>query len=419
MTATAHPHITQLPKVSANLSKFRKKQVLFLIETSTSYGRDLLSGAARYVNERNEWNFSIFPRGITETPHFIKEWHGDGVLARSPDRKTLETIKRFNCPVVELMNNVEKTVIFCDERAIVRLALDHFEEHCFEHVGFFSFGRTLWILERERHFKEEAIARGFHPFIFIDERSRKDTAWYPIWNKRYHSALRMWLKEIPKPIAILAANDIQAVHLINVCNDVGYRIPDEIAILGNNNDVHLCEILSPPLSSIDQNAQEIGYEAARLLDKKMKGEDCSHYEKRIFPLGIASRQSTNSFALANPDVTRALHFIREFATSGIRVTDIANEVNLTNRTLERYFKESLGHTPEREILATKLRHAEWLLVSSNLSSNQISRLSGFSNEQYFCYLFRKEKGITPQQFRRKNKGSGAVIWNDPPPAKKG
>ena len=244
--------------------------------------------------------------------------------------------------MVELYSYV-KTEVFCDERAIVRMALDHFEEHCFENVGFFSIGQTRWIIERERHFKEEAIARGFSPYLFIDKFARKDPTWYPLWNEKYKPGLRAWLEKLPKPIAVFTANDHQAAHLINVCNELGYRIPEEIAVLGVNNDTLLCDILSPTLSSIDQNAHEVGYEAARLLDMKMNGKDSAGYEKGLLPVSVVTRESTDIYALKNPDVNRALHFIRGFATTGIRVTDVLNEVNLTSRTLERYFKESLGH----------------------------------------------------------------------------
>lgn len=392
--------------------RFRKKRVLLLIETSTSYGRDLLTGASRYARERNEWSFSIFPRGITEAPDYIRDWRGDGVIARTPDDRILKIIQSFACPVVELMY-IAKPDVFCDERALVRLALDHFEEHCFAQVGFFSFGGAGWILERERQFVEECAVRGLVPSIFNTKFSRDDPTRDPLWNEKYNKPLRAWLREIPKPIAILAANDHQAVHLINQCNDLEYRIPDSIAILGINDDTHLCNILTPTLSSINQNAREIGYEAARLLDKKMNGEDCSGYEKRIMPFQTVTRQSTDSFATSDSDVAHALHFIREFATTGIRVSDVLHEVHLSNRTLERHFKESLGHTPEREIFLTKLQHAVWLLVSSSLPNHQISELSGFSNEQYFCKMFKREKGVTPQEYRRRNKRSDFVLDSRP------
>ena len=139
---------------------------------------------------------------------------------------------------------------------------------------------------------------------------------------------------------------------------------------------------------------------ARLLDLKMKGKVHSFYEKLIPPLRVVQRRSTDFFAITNPDVVHALHFIREFATTGIGVNDVLEEVNLTHRTLERYFRETIGHSPSREILLTKIKHATWLLTSSNLSNHQISELSGFFNVKYFGKMFKKEKGITPQQFRQ-------------------
>lgn len=377
---------------------FQKKKVLLMVETSTSYGRDLLTGITRYALERNEWTYTILPRGITELPDYIRHWKGDGVIARSPDLQFVRFVESFGCPVVEMMY-WDQPDIYCDERAMARLALDHFEEHYAENVGYFSYGGVGWIRYRCQQFTEECRERGFSPFIFESKVLRRDRSPDPVWKQEYDEPLRAWLRDIPKPIFLLAANDHQAVNLINRCRTLGYRMPEDIAVLGYNNDVHLCNMLVPSLSSIDQNTSKIGYEAARLLDKKMRGEDCTGYKLCLPPLKVVSRDSTNRFTSSDPDVSRALHFIREFATSGISVSDILAEVPLTARTLERKFRDVLGHSPGREILLAKLRHSIGMLINSELSSRRVAELSGFSNEQYFCKVFKREMGITPKEYR--------------------
>ncbi len=384
--------------------RFQKKKVLFLIETSTSYGRDLLSGMSLYARERDEWNFTIIPRGINESPEGIRSWRGDGIIARTSNDEILKILKKIDCPIVELMY-IKRPEVCYDEKGIANLALDHFAEHYFENIGFFSFGATGWLLNRERVFIETAKKRGLTPYVFVNKLSRKDKGHDPSWFEEYSPSLREWLTTLPKPIALLTANDHQAIPLMNHCKEMGLGIPYSVAILGVDDDSHLCNILSPSLSSINVNVQKIGYEAARLLNKKMGGKDDSPCQYLIPPRGVVTRKTTDIFALDNPKVGQALHFIREFATTGIQVKDVLDDLSLSSRTVERYFRESLGHTVEREIFLTKFRHALWLLVHSDFPSYQIAELSGFSSEQYFCQMFKKEKGMTPQRYRRENKES--------------
>lgn len=161
---------------------FRKRRVLLLIETSTSYGRDLLEGISRYTKERNEWSFSIIPRGITESPEYLKNWRGDGLITRTPNDRMYRLIQKFHCPTVELMY-IAKPDVFCDETALVNLALDHFEEHLFERVAFFSFGGTGWIAERRRCFLAECRRRGIESFCYSPGLSGRDLTREPLWKE--------------------------------------------------------------------------------------------------------------------------------------------------------------------------------------------------------------------------------------------
>ena len=376
----------------------KKKQILMLIESSTSYGRDILRGIARYASERNDWEFTVQPRGMADPLPSLRRWNGDGVISRLSDRRSFEAVASLKCPTVELLFD-EQVPVFGSDDAIAAMALSHFARLGFQNVGFFSFGGCFWIRHRRESFLRECRSRQIVPDVFEPPCSRRDRRPEPFWNDRYEKPLTDWLNSLRLPSAILCANDHQAVWLMNACREIGLTVPDDAAILGVNNDEHLCEIITPTLSSIDQNAERIGYEAARLLDKKINGESTDDYPKRIEPKSLAERGSTDAFPADQPEMVRVVRHIREFASTGLRVADLLDEFQLSNKTLERWFKNRFGHTPEREIILTRLRRAVELLESTNETAASVAELSGFSSERYFVQVFRREIGLTPHRFR--------------------
>ncbi len=383
--------------------RLRKKKILLLIESSTSYGRDILQGISQYARERNIWSFSLEPRGITEQVPLLRSWNGQGIISRVSDEKTYQTIKNIGCPFVELLYEHEaKAILNTSDSDIMKMALDYFVHLHFEYYGLFSFGGANWINSRRNAFEVECARRSIEPFLFDYPLANECNQVEPLWSVEYEKHLLKWLHKIPKPIAILAVNDHQAIQLMNYCRELNLPVPDSIAILGINNDTHLCGISNPTISSIDPNARHLGYEAATLLDKKMRGEDVSDYPKYILPVGVITRESTEILNIDNPDIVRAIRFIRRFATEGIRVTDVLNEIQLSNKTLERWFKKTLGYTPEQEIIRVRLEYAINLLKTTNMSVQMIAKISGFTSEQYFVQVFRKRHRKTPCQFRNES-----------------
>ncbi|MDO5553976.1 MAG: XylR family transcriptional regulator [Planctomycetia bacterium] len=375
-----------------------KKKILLLVESSTSYGRDILQGISQYATERNHWWFNIEPRGISEGASALKRWHGDGIISRVVDRKSHVSIRRSGIPFVELLYN-NHSEIRCSDKAIAAMAADYFLQLGFKNFAFFSFGGTGWIQDRKKAFALECKRLNLQCSLFNLPESDLDVSPEPAWNDNYEKDFIPWLTSLPLPCAVLTANDHQAIFLMNYCRELGIVIPDELAVLGVNNDVHLCNILSPSLSSIDQNAQRIGYEAARLLDRRMKNPDIPRVPVLTQPSRVITRKSTETLVVEDPDILHAIRFIREFAMQGIRVTDVLNEVQISNKSLERWFRKLFGHTPEKEIIKTKLRHAAELLTNTTYPTREIADMSGFSSEQYFVQVFRREMGITPSKFR--------------------
>jgi len=182
-------------------------------------------------------------------------------------------------------------------------------------------------------------------------------------------------------------------------------VPNEIAILGVDNDELLCELTSPPLSSVFPNAPRAGYEAAELLNRIMEGQKIGPKAHRIAPLGVKVRQSTDVLAIDDRVIARALQFIREQACTGINVDDLLRAVPLSRRVLEQRFQRLLGRTPREEILNVRLNRAKQFLAETDLSLAQIAERTGFEHVEYLSVVFKRETGVTPSSYRTKLRGS--------------
>ena len=378
----------------------KTKQILMLIESSTSYGRGFMRGIARFAREQSDWEFTIQPRGMNDPPPSLARWRGDGVISRLSDRRSADAVAALSCPVVELLLD-DHVPVFGDDDAIAGMTLDRFETLGFEHFAFFSFGGCFWVRHRGDSFAAECRRRSLDFDRFEPARCELDQRPEPIWREPLEKPLDLWLQHLRKPTAILCANDHQAIRLLNACRRLGLAVPDSVAICGVNNDEHLCEIVAPTLSSVDQNAERIGYEAARLLDLKMNNRPTTDFPKKIAPSKLIERESTDAFLTEDADFCRAWRFIRRRAVEGIRVADVLAEFDLTDKTLERWFKKRFGHTPEREIIMTRLKKATELLETTNDSLRKIAERAGFSSERYFSQAFRREIGISPHRWREK------------------
>jgi LacI family transcriptional regulator len=222
------------------------------------------------------------------------------------------------------------------------------------------------------------------------------------------SDLAAWLQSLPKPIGIFAPDDQTARDLAVACRQLGLQVPDEIAIVGANNDDLLCESAWPPLSSVEIDFARIGYLAARQLDRLLSAQSIEADDRKIRlpPRGVARRQITDLLAVDDPDVARAVAFIRANACGPFTVSDLLREVPLVRRTLERRFMEKLGRTPYEEITRVRMDMAQRLLRETEETLPRIAERCGFCTPQALNYVFRKVVGNTPAAYRRLHRGSG-------------
>lgn len=377
-----------------------RKSVALLIETSNGYSRGLLEGVIAYTKERANWLVHLTERERgAAPPAWLKSWGGDGIIARIETDAIGQQLKTFGVPIVDLSAARHATGVpwaDTDDRAIAQLAVDHFTERGFTQLAFCGDAGFQWSKKRGIHFRDIAASRGCQVFEH-ESRARFDAAYDLATDQR---RIMKWLSSLPRPIGIMGCYDYKAQQLLDACRQLNIAVPTEVAVLGVDDDRLICELSEPTLSSVIPDTKQTGYEAADLLNRMMAGEQVPIDEPLITqPLGVHIRQSTDTLAIEDEDVARALHYIRRNAMSKIRVTDVLQHVSLSRRSLEHRFKKWLGHTPHEEIQRIRTKRIKQLLHDTDLTVLDISQRTGFEYAEYMAAAFKRETGMTPTEFR--------------------
>ncbi|MDR3199011.1 MAG: substrate-binding domain-containing protein [Planctomycetaceae bacterium] len=349
--------------------------------------------------------------GNKQIGKWFSTWHGDGIIARSADHQTGSILREKGIPLVELLSNSDFDLDISENyNYLAELAVNHFWDRGFRNFAFFRADQTDWSKLRGDAFANKLLQKGnvtCHCCPLSNQKIRDHLLDNLI--RSTDTFLSEWLLSLPKHVTILTAIDIHAFYILEACQNAGIAVPEEAAILGCGNDDLVCSLLSPQLSSIDLNSRMFGYTAAQLLEEKM-----NHPKKRFSPITInpshvVVRQSTDIIAVNDPDVAQALRFIRDHFMEPIGISEIAESVTLTLRTLQRHFRDWLGRSPEAELTRVRLEHAKFLLRDTNIPVTSIGHRIGFSPPQYFMRVFRREIGMTPQQYRQKNQVTSQTI----------
>ena len=380
----------------------RKRNVLLIVETSRAFGRGVLRGISRHMLEHEEWIVHVEDRGLLETvPSWLKTWKGDGIITRTPSFSIARMIRNKRVPVVELLGNgiQVQPEVRSNEDLVAQLVVEHFAQVGFTDYAFFAVGNAWWSRLRQEAFVRFVKEYDGVVHVFPHAGTGK-RVFFPEWTPHFDRAMLKWLRRLPKPIAIWAVSDILAIRLLEGCRRLDISVPEEIAILGTTNDTLLCNTITPPLSSIDLNAFQIGYLAAERLEQKMQGKTPEPAPVLVPPVGIVARQSTDIVAFPDRQVAMAVRLIRTEATTGISVEQVAESVGISRRTLQRRFQSLLGHSVEREIMKTRMNRAKQLLCETEFSLAAIARKAGFATADYFVQAFKRETGMTPGLYRQ-------------------
>ncbi len=378
----------------------RRKSVALLIETSNAYSRGVLEGVIDYMRQHEPWSITLpeQERGASP-PDWLSRWRGDGIIARIETDEIARAVRKTKLPVVDVSaarHLPDIPWVETDDQAIARLAAEHLLERGFRHLAFCGDAGFNWSVWRGQHFEQIVREAGCECHIH-ESIPRMDASYF--WN-REKQRLMTWLKRLPRPIGIMACYDIKAQQLLDVCRELEIAVPEEMAVIGVDNDRLLCDLADPPLSSVICNTRRAGYEAASLLDRMMSGETVVAEARLLEPLGIETRQSTDILAIDDPDVAIAIRFIREQACRGIDVSDVLRQVPLSRRVLENRFRKILGRTPHQEITRLRIDRVKQLLAETDLPLSGIASRTGFQHDEYMTVAFKKQVGIPPSKFRQ-------------------
>ena len=384
---------------SAPSSRRPRKEVALLIETSNGYARGLLNGIIAYMREHESWSVYLGEHGRgDDPPRWLRRWRGDGVIARIENQRIASAVVESGLPAVDV--SASRTVarlpwVETDDRAIAEAGARHLLERNFRQLAFCGDDRFNWSRWRSEHFQRAAAEAGAACSVYRPS-ARARRAWDAMEDE-----IGQWLLSLPRPVGVMACYDIRARHVLDACRRVGLAVPDQVAVVGVDNDEFLCNLSDPPLSSVAPDTRRTGYEAAALLDRLMSGRERQRGQA-IFvrPLGVISRRSTDVLALGDADVSAAVRFIREHACEGISVKDLLAEIPLSRRVLEDRFRKLLGRTPHDEIARVRFERVRQLLREARLPLVDIARRSGFRNAEYLTTAFRREFGMSPNSYRK-------------------
>lgn len=386
------PGANELPKVA------------LLVETARSFGRDFLSGIARYARHHGPWIFHITPGDFEHHVPKMRQWGGSGIIARIPNHRVAKAILSANLPTIALGLTDEQmrgggplahlSEVSSDAGHVAELAVEHFLERQLKHFAYVGVEGRAWSRRRGAAFAWRLRSAGFQPRIYPLPKSGRDREW-----ERELEILARWLRTLQLPIGLFACNDDRGRQVLEACRFAGLSVPDEVAVLGVDNDVVFCELADPPLSSIALNAETAGYRAAELLDEMMRGRITRSQKIWVEALRVVTRRSTDIVAVGDSDVAAALQFIRREQGRALSVADVAAEVAVSRRHLERRFRETIGRTVLQEIQHVRLEQAKRLLLESTHPISVVAEMSGFGSCSYFNHFFHERVGMTPRRFR--------------------
>jgi LacI family transcriptional regulator len=387
----------------------KKPHVLLIFLTRFEESTAMLKGIAHFERTHHLWTAFHDDQAVSETdPRWIrnKMWHG--VISRHTTPELVSACAELKIPLVDLNDQdpypgVPK--IRPDNVGIGHLGAEHFIERGFQNFGFVGYSDMIWSNERRGGFME-AVRLAGHECSLFEIKYPGDTT--PSWVEHQIRKLSRWLNGLPKPIGLMACNDLRGQQIISAAHAADFLVPEEVAVLGSNNDPIRCELADPALSSVAPNAYQSGYRAASLLADMLEGREVTSFDQRVEAIGVVTRHSTDVLAVDDRNVVSALSFIREQACTGISVNQVLQHAHVSRSQMERKFRQHIGRSPQAEIRRVQLRRIRQLLLETDFPLKRIAELTGFEHMEYMCVLFKRMTGGSPGAYRARMQDKSLV-----------
>jgi LacI family transcriptional regulator len=378
------------------------KTILLLAPLDVEAGRGILRGVRDYARaQAAAWEFRVW------YPHFPvaalrRAGRPDGVIAHLHRPDWVTAVKSLNRPVVNVSNVIGDAIpwprVGSDEAQIGQAAAVHFLERGFRNFAFLGYAAFAHSRLREQAFRRHVTAAGYVCASFAEPLQKDANRGGWALDARVHA----WLRALPKPVAVFTPSAIRGFELLEACRHEGLRVPHEVAVLGVDNDEVICELATPPLSAIRTANERIGFEAAALLARLLAGRRPPRRPVLVPPGEVVVRQSTDVLAVQDPALEKALRFIRDQLHRSLGVAELARAAAVSRRVLERKFRAVVGQSPLREIHRLRLDRAARLLAETALPVAEIAERCGFTTLQMLESTFRRERGLTPREYRRRH-----------------
>jgi len=375
-------------------------KVILLIDCASEFDRKLLRGMMKYSKENGPWQFYRMPSNsrLGESREewvvdWARKWKADAIIGRWDDSKS-DLLQSLNIPVV-LQNNRSRSNVYSnltgDYVETGKQAAQYFRKKLFTNYAFFGVRDVIWSEERGKGFRNEVLSRMGRCFSYEEEPFVGDD----------RNKVIAWLKSLPKPVAMLCCDDAHALFITETCKLAGINVPEEISILGVDDDDLLCGISDPPISSIQLDVEQGGYQTCKFLHEVISGKRCGPFNVSISPMGVKERASTLFYDISDKEVLKVIRFIDENFHTDINMDGIVKIVPLSRRSLEMRFKKATGKTIYQHILGVRVEHLAYLLSTTDRPYLDIACEVGFRDFANVSRTFRKFKGCSPLEYRRR------------------
>lgn len=379
-------------------------KVLLLTDFSSGYGRSLLESVVRYARKFGPWAFYRMPlyfrelygdEGVVE---WAKKWGADAIIAQLTD-VDLTVLNQLKVPII-VQNYKERypgiSNLTGDYFGTGVMAADFFLRKGYKSFAYYGFMDTVWMRERGEGFKKALTSKGHKVYAFDNREQIPGEKW-----SFDAERVSKWLLNLPKPIALFACDDYYALQITEVCKMYEINIPNEIAVLGVDNDKLLCNISDPQLSSIELDIENGGYEVGQLLHQFIEKKTLSPVDIIIKPVRIIPRASTERFAVSDKYIEQVLHYMDKNYRNPLSVDDLIQMLPISRRVLEKKFKSETGMSIYQYLQQVRIDKFADLLITTELPLVEAAANAGFTDYKNISRIFVKIKSMTPLQYRKR------------------
>ncbi|MGB7346829.1 MAG: DNA-binding transcriptional regulator [Pirellulaceae bacterium] len=384
----------------------KRPRIALLVEASRAYGRELLRGVAYFARTQGDW--SLLHQEMTldsAMPEWMRQSRIDGVIARV-DTHNIESLRELRAPIVDVRCNKKFAgvpQVETDNQRVSELAFQHLWQRGFRRFAFCGF-RFAAYSEARLCFFRKLVQQSNCPFDFYESKGHPGSKLTSLEEAGSAETERLsnWLTTLKRPTGLFVCNDIRGQQVLNLCRNVGIAVPDDIGVIGVDDDEATCLLCDPALSSVRPDAERVGFRACEILNAMLAGIQPKLDTEFVAPKSVSERLSTNVVAVDDQELANVCRFIRQHACDGINVSDVTEITSLSRRQLERRFREELRRTPHEQITKTQIDRVKQLLRETEMTLEQIAPKAGYSHKESLSAVFKRETGLTPGDYRRRN-----------------